>query len=446
MKEIKNIKVELEGYNTIGNDFYLIKIIDDKEILRSLGNTDKFIDCIAGQFVVVNSTAWRVKSEYNPHLAKALRDAGVEGWRIDGGTMAFDSYTSIRRTQTRREYLIDFEKFTAKMIIGKNERVCKNCGKIVNKNEIIGHYCKTCLLQGNESEALARRYSYHSYYGGYEVYEKIDTTKTLVFGAEIERDYTGNSCYFDEDKDAACINACKVLYDLKKKAKRKNVFMYDGSLNCGGVEWITYPASYKNYKKNEAQTQAALDTFKQFNFKDSANAGNHIHFNRDFFGDEDASRFAAAKIAVILAENWNEFCAIAGRDVRRTGYTTKPAHKKTDDIFKVVRKTLSSEDDHCTAVNLQHSNSIEIRIFSAIKDAKDLMLYLDITSALALFGKKRTLEAAQKARVVDVCKYLTDKEEHLKEIAKRLKDKGHTAQAKEVEEYLKEIETKGGKA
>lgn len=445
MTETKKFKTEIKGWRTISNDYYIVKIIDDRETLRNIGNTDKFIDCIIGQVVVVNSTAWRVKSENNPHIAKALKDAGVDNWRIDGGTEAFANYKNIKRTEDTREYLIDIDAFTCQYLLARNERVCKSCGKVVKKNEIHGKFCKYCLLNG-----LAKRFSYHSYYDGYRVLDKkIDTSKTLVFGAEIERDYSGNLSMFEENKDDALVSVCDKLYKLnsKDRTQRENVFMYDGSLQGGGVEWITFPASYDYYKKHKDRTQAALDIFKQFDFKDSAAAGNHIHINRDFFGtDIDASRFAAAKIGVILAENWSEFCAIAGRDIRRTSYTTKPEHKKSDNLFTTVRKVLSDECDHCTAVNLQHGATIEIRLWSAIKDASDLLLYLDITSALAIFAKKKTLDAAQKASVVDVCKYLTDKNDHLPEIIKRLKDKNHTKQASEVEAYLKEFENKGGKA
>ena len=103
--------------------------------------------------------------------------------------------------------------------------------------------------------------------------------------------------------------------------------------------------------------------------------------------------------------------------------------------------TQASKYEHSTAVNLQHDNSIELRLWSAIDSAEDLLLYLDITQALAKYVRTRTIERVQKATLTDIFKLLTDKSEHIPMIVERLQAKRLTQIAASVEKLL----NKGGK-
>ena len=447
-KKNNKIVVSLAGTYEEGAQ-YIIARIADKNILQAIGNSEKFSKVIANEVVIVNTSAYRVKAANNPHLAKKLKGAGVDAWRIDGGAAAFVECKNITRINTRREYIVNIDTLEVKMKLAKTEAICARCHNIVNKTDLHGNFaCTSCLLgngDGRNETALAYRYGYHEFSGKYLLTEKPDEENTLYFGTEIERDYTADRYdnNFRENLESATLAVSDILYNNFKNAntQRDNVFMYDGSLINGGVEWITYPHTYAHYKKNADKIDAALETFNEFNFAASERTGNHIHINRSYFDgknarDKDKSRLAAAKIALIFAEHWNAFCAIAQRDINRTGYTEQPTQRKTDNLFTLARKTLENEHEHNTAVNLQHAATIELRIFAGINSAADLLLYLDIASALAKYAKIKSLEKTQRATLADVMHYLTDKKTHLAEIINRLKEKDLAEEAKDLETYL----------
>lgn len=432
----KEVKTLLEN---IGGNWYILKL-GSVEQLVAAGNSERYSNAIANNWAIIGDNTYRIYSKYNNHLKATLEAAGVDGWRVDGigrDGVEYKKITGVRNWQAR-EYIVNIEDATAAPVLASFERVCKTCGRIVNKTELVGAYCLECLFTGNEDEALAKRFGYHCFYGDYKVYENIDTTKTPVFGVEIERDYLGGySGDFDADLHEACLGACKALYNgLKKTSKRRAVFMRDGSLYNDGVEWITYPQSYKAYKKEREALSGALNNFSKYNFGASNSAGNHIHINKSYFGESrDAARFAAAKMAVILAESWEQWCAVVGRDIYRTGYTTKPSHTKNDSIFTIARKTIENEDAHSVAVNLQHNNTIELRLFGAVHNVDELLLYIDIAQALARFAKKKGLETCQRASVADICKYIEDAA-HLVTINERLAAANFIEDAEHIEAII----------
>ena len=425
--ENKNVKIILE--NNAHNNYRLLKL-EDSETLQRNANTKRFCDIIAKNWVLLNKATRRIENDKNPHLAEKLAEANCNNWKVDGLSYCVDSenYFNADKTTT---YLFDIENGTITRKLESGECYCKNCKRIIPKTAVVGAYCKECLTEG---EGLVYRFSYHSFYGEYKIYEDIDTTKTPVFGCEIERDYLGSlGSNFDADLKTAMLDVVKTMHakeiKSKKEIKRKNVFMKDSSLNNGGCEWITYPQSYREYKKNINTYNTALELFKKSNFSNSDNVGNHIHINRNYFGN--AHKLGACKLALLFARFWSEFVAIAKRS--NTSYTRKPAHTENDSIFDLVEKSIRAENDHSVAINTQHDNTIEFRLWSGINNGADLLFYLDITQSVATFAKKKSIDSCQKCKFIDILKYLTDKNEHLTEIKKRLNDKGIAKHDRQIE-------------
>lgn len=439
-KESKNTyKILLDSSTVSHLDLRLVKL-GNFEVLRR-HNSEKFSNILADKIVFLSANNGRVDAKYNPHIAKDLIEQNCNNWRIDFWQSCRENEFRVR-VDKRAEYKVDFDTGEFSRSLNANEKICKHCGAIVNKNEIIGAFCECCIT---EKDGLAYRYSYHSYRGSYTIHEKkVNQKKTAIFGAEIERDYVYNDWdeNFNDNLNRALIESTKLIYGDKlkqTKPRRKAVFMTDSSLNMEGIEWITFPQTYKGYKNEEATINAVLETMKKYGFANSVKAGNHIHINRKFFGDKDGqnekSKYAAAKMALLLNEYWQEFLTIAKRE--NTRYAEKPTQTKHDKLFTLVEKTVRNECAHSVAVNLEHKDTIEIRIWSGINNASDLFLYLDLTQALATFAKKKSLESCQKAKLIDIFKFLEDKQEHLTEIKKRLNDKNITNYDKEIDELLK---------
>lgn len=439
MEQKNNIyKILLDSSIISNNNLKLIQLKDYDTIRRF--NSEKFSKIINNKIVFVNTSSGRISSKFNPHIAEELKNNNCDNWRIDEW-----GYCELTRfslpVNIRADYKVNFSNGQVIRSLSKNERYCKHCNQIVEKSEIIGAYCENCLTSPN---GLAYRFGYHCYHDDYTIYEKkLNQNKTALFGAEIERDYLYND--WDENFDfklkAALIESVKILYKNKLKnnyVKRKAVFMTDSSLNMSGIEWITFPQSYKAYKQEAHTIDGVLNIMNKYNFGNSTKAGNHIHINRKFFGDtvkKNHSKIAATKMALLLNEFWNEFTIIAKRN--KTEFAEKPKQTKDDEIFDLVEKTIKNQNSHCAAVNLEHKETIEIRIWSGIDTASDLLLYLDLTQALAIFAKKKSFKNCQKAKFVDILKFLTDKTEHLKEIKKRLNKKKISFHNKDIENLLK---------
>ena len=392
------------------------------------GNTERFASIIADKWLIVmhKDTGERVYAWCNPHIADKLQENRCDTWRIDNIGLCVSSVQNLDNFTTAGTFVFDTRDGTFTRFIRPGAKVCVSCGEEITDDKCVGHMCHRCLTKSN---GLAYRFGYHGYYDGYPVRERIDTKTTPVFGCEIERDYVSRygSGDFDTDLKTAMLDACKILYEKdidKRVPDRKAVFMSDGSLNRGGIEWITFPQSYQAYKKNKDVLQRTIDEMKSKGFKNSSSVGNHIHINADFFGTSTyARKYAGAKMALVFNAYWDELKAIAKRT--DTGYCQKPNQQKGDDIYTVVMKTEHSTGDHSVAVNLQHNNTIELRLWSGIDSVDDLLFYLDMTKCIATYAKKKSVDTIQAGKFIDVLKYISDKD-HYDEILKRLHAKGIT--------------------
>jgi hypothetical protein len=437
---MKKFKIEFKEYGGGGaNNYYLCKMKSAAEIMAA-GNSERFSGIIADKWVLVdNYNSNRVKNAMNPHIESELNAAAIRNYRIDNlRTAAAEIKTILVKNLYYAIYSVDFESGEASVFIPAGSVICKTCGAIIKKAERVGMLCEKCLTDEN---GLAYRFSYHGYYGGYECSERVKE-KTPIFGCEIERDYraVNDGDEFDFMLKRTLIDASKIIYGDKltnsrrvADIKREAVFMYDGSLRNGGVEWITMPHTLKHYQEQAATINAVLEMMKERGFKNTEYAGNHIHINRSYFGTD--AKYCAAKMAILLNSDWNEWLAVAGRE--RTGYACKPRQNKNDNLFDLVEKTIQDSGEHSNAINLQHRNTIEVRIWSGINSADDLLFYLNCTLALAKFAKN-SLEKVQRSNIIDVLKLLKNKT-YIREAADRLEEKGYNEHAKELRDYAETI-------
>ena len=435
--------VNIPDSGTSARRIVLVKL-KTKEELMAIGNSEKFSNIIADKYVLVDTyNSNRVRNDMNPHIKGALEEASIRNYRIDNFMSSYidDTYTTLEQYNRQYgNYYVDFVNGKREVVMSKTETVCPNCHTIVEKASVYGNFCLNCLTK---DYGLAYRFGYHDYTDGYTPNETVKEG-TALFGCEIERDWTSRNSDDDfyANLKSATSKVTMVLHPELKKVKRvddikrDNVFMYDGSLRQGGCEWITFPHTYRYYKKYAERYQKALDIFKDNHFGNSSSVGNHIHINRAFFGKD--AKFCAAKMAILLNSYWNEFKHIAKRD--GTSYCMKPEQKKSDDLFELIEKTVRYQGEHSMSVNLQHRDTIEIRLWSGIDNVQDLLLYLDLTYALAKTSKK-SLTFCQCAKMVDILKNLQDKAEHIPMIVQRLREGGKVTLAKEIETAFATEET-----
>lgn len=393
------------------NQLELVKITNDVETIVRNYNTRRFAEYLAGKWVIVSMYNSRVYNSLNPHIDKGLKFLKCPNWKLD----YYSNCVTERKILDKRPLLnrvlqVNFETGEITDVLLTDTTRCCVCGAKLEETTHYGRYCRSCLTTRH---GLAYRYGYHDYQDGYPTPKGIDTTEVPVFGCEIERDYSAAANKTYDGFNRSCENA---MVDFvvetqgeqleNANAEREVVFMSDGSLNSGGIEIITFPHTFDWYIENKDKLDRALQAIKNRGFKDTQKAGNHIHINRDFFtlkNGKSTAKFCAAKMAVLFNRYWDAFCSIARRV--QTRYTQKPNQEYDDDIFTIVEKTLHSQHAHGVAVNLQHDATIEIRLWSAIRNADDLLFFLDNMQALAQYVKKYSLETVQKAKFSDFMKF-----------------------------------------
>ena len=417
-KNVFEINFDVQDYSLSNlSRLILAKITDDYNMLTKF-NSSRLSKIIKGKWVVINTSNGRVYSQYNPHLL--LVENKCNNYRIDYHTlMMVDSKILFDNTAEYSSLEIDFENGTFKKIEKEGETCCC-CGRPLISYLKMGKYCSRCLNN------YTYRFGYHDYGDGYPVYEDVNTEITPVFGCEIERDYEEPERYYDEEEDdyddycddgdetfddnlsSATMTILKTMQGEQLEEgtlRREQVFMTDSSLNRDGLEWITFPHTFEWYVANKDNFDKTLKNISEYGFINTQSAGNHIHINRDYFtiNGRDYSDFCASKIAILFAKYWEEFKALADR--YDTGYTEKPDLEEEDSPFDVISKMSRDKHEHSVAVNLQHSKTVEIRLWSGIESADDLLFYLDNMQALAQYAKKVSLEKVQNAKMSDFMKY-----------------------------------------
>lgn len=431
------------------NTYGIAYIPNTKNLVAN--NSQPFRDIVKNNYVIINLRNNRIENNLNPHIKEKLDEAHIINYRIDGN-YSFIITNKIEPSVVDNDDCDDDDEESYEIGInvnfsngefsviegeGANYAVCLTCGRKTLQSNIFGKYCRRCLTKRT---GLAYRFDYHDYSDGYPAPAKVDTTKTPIFGCEIERDYKETND-FSSDLTGSMLDIVKIFNEKELEdgtLKRGEVFMYDGSLNNGGLEWITFPHSFDWYVKNKDKFDKAISAIREKGFTNTKRAGNHIHINRSYFGND--AEFCACKIALLFNTYWNEFVALAGRNINECRYTQKPNQSKDDSLFEVVSKTIENRRTHEIAVNLQHSATIEIRLWSAIKNADDLIFFLDNTQALARFVKKASLEKIQKAEFTDFMKYYK-----LKSSIKMAKEKLSNRRITKWTDKIKKLTEKVGK-
>ena len=402
--------------------FNLSKITNNLDLLTKF-NSERFSRVIKGKWVVISKASGRIYSKYNPHLM--MEENHIKDYKLDNvDQLVVESKQMFDENDLFKALTINFKsgKFKVNKFKGG---VCQCCGRPMNPHTSFGKFCYDCVVHRKE---LTVRFGYHDYEEGYPTPPKVDTTKVPVFGCEIERDWEDCHDYdYDEDDDdeyydeddrryenfsddlsSATLDIVKIMQgDQFEKGilKRENVFMCDGSLNNDGLEWITFPHTFEWYVKNKDKFDSALKRIDNYGFCNTPSVGNHIHINRDFFtiDGKDYSDFCASKIAILFSKYWEAFKAIAKR--HNDGYTGKPSVQLDKCPATQLYDLMCCKREHSVAVNLQHNNSVEIRLWSGIDNADDLIFYLDNMQALARYAKKVSIERVQVAKFTDFMKY-----------------------------------------
>ena len=250
-------------------------------------------------------------------------------------------------------------------------------------------YCENCYQECGESEHL-HQYGYApdviEFFGG----DPYQRDAPLFMGVELETDRGCNrGAYVDE------------LHDLDGFAE--HFWMTeDGSLD-NGVEITGHPMTLDYPYKLRSLYEQIGDTARSHDFgsHDGGNCGLHVNVNRSAFGKSPkAQELNILKLVLLVLRFERQLTTFSRRRDNHWcyyttygDYTTKKDvvsvnHDGQDEsVFSKAHEFMCNERDKYRAVNIRHSNRVEIRIFRGTLKWETYYASLALTEGLCKAAK-----------------------------------------------------------
>ena len=224
-----------------------------------------------------------------------------------------------------------------------------------------------------------------------------DNEDNLYLGIELE--ISGSSQESDDEEDAR-----EILEIIQKNNEDSVYFKHDGSIN--GFEIVFHPHTVKAY--GEYNWKRIFAIIKRLGYtNDDKKAGFHIHISRKYFGDTIEQNEALAKMVFLMYKFKEEIEPLAGR--RDSDYATYSAkalkRAKENDLFGTFRWYCDSCGKY-SAINSQHKDTFEIRIFDGVTDKVRFMDILNFIENLCAIVKCTSITDITKVRLEDFMPFL----------------------------------------
>ena len=186
-----------------------------------------------------------------------------------------------------------------------------------------------------------------------------DNENNLYLGIELE--ISGSGQESDDEEDAR-----EILEIIQKNNEDSVYFKHDGSIN--GFEIVFQPHTIKAY--SEYNWKRIFAIIKRLGYtNDDKKAGFHVHISHSYFGDTAQQSEALAKLVFLLYKFKTEIEPLAGR--KNSDYATYNTigleTAKRNDFYGTFY-WYSKNCGKYSAINSQHKNTFEIRIFDGVTD------------------------------------------------------------------------------
>ena len=174
----------------------------------------------------------------------------------------------------------------------------------------------------------------------------VGNEEKLYLGVELEVDSGGKST-----ENASTVE------DIM--GKNRVYCMYDGSLR-DGFEIVTHPMTYQYHLTMNYRT--VFDILARLGYKshNTSTCGMHVHINRDYFGESKLEQDMSISKILYLFEKFHEEISIVARR-GEVQYSRKLGMNSNESPLDLYSKAVNG--GKYKNVNLQHPNTIEIRVF-----------------------------------------------------------------------------------
>lgn len=209
---------------------------------------------------------------------------------------------------------------------------------------------------------------------------------TLLLGAEIE--VGGNKPEVDSNNKQSVVKRCIQIMNGSESDKEDLIYStHDGTVQ---IELDTMPCSleYHQKKMNYKEMFKYLDE-QGYKGHDCATAGLHIHANRDYLGKTKMQQDLVISKILYIIEKFNDEICVIGR--RNTNYSKFVGDRcKEDTAINLFSKY--KYEGKKAALNLQHPDTIEFRMFKSTLKYETFLLTLEFVKDIIDYAKSINIE------------------------------------------------------
>lgn len=254
-------------------------------------------------------------------------------------------------------------------------------------NNIISNKSKTYIHQFN----YIPKYIKHFMPG-----ESEDTT--LLLGAEIEVG-GNNNIPSDNSKNSTVKKCIQIMNGSDSDVEDLIYSTHDSTVQ---IEFDTMPCSLE-FHKNKMNYREMFKYLDEQGYKghDCKTAGLHIHANRSYLGKSRISQeLVISKILYILEKFNDEICVIARRDNEYSEFVG--SKKEENSLIELYGKY--KDYGKRAALNLQHKDTIEFRMFRSTLKYETFILTLEFVKDIIDFAKSASIEEIELIKWADLMK------------------------------------------
>lgn len=244
-------------------------------------------------------------------------------------------------------------------------------------------------IEFNEMSQLVKKYIHiYNYKPDYipHYIENENPDTTLLLGAEIE--VAGNHPETDKKIKEDVVKKCIQIINGSDSDEENLIYStHDGTVQ---IEFDTMPCSLE-FHKNKMNYRKMFKYLDSVGYKghDCDCAGLHIHADRKYLGKTKFQQdLVIAKILYIIEKFNDDLCIIARRN---NGYSVFCGDKCASDTAVTLYRKYRNTGKRA-ALNLQHSNTIEFRMFRSTLKYETLLLTLELVQDIINFSKNISFE------------------------------------------------------
>lgn len=226
--------------------------------------------------------------------------------------------------------------------------------------------------------------------------ESEDTT--LLLGAEIEVG-GNNNISSDNDKNSTVKKCIQIMNGSDSDEENLIYSTHDSTVQ---IEFDTMPCSLE-FHKNKMNYREMFEYLDKEGYKghDCKTAGLHIHANRNYLGKSRISQeLVISKILYILEKFNDEICVIARRDNEYSEFVG--SKKEENSLVELYGKY--KDHGKRAALNLQHKDTIEFRMFRSTLKYETFILTLEFVKNIIDYAKSASIEEIELIKWADLMK------------------------------------------